>query len=41
MHLDRAINASKNNCENANTLALDDDHLVVLAPFVKAVVFER
>jgi hypothetical protein len=27
MHLDR----SKNDCENANTLAHDDDHLVVLA----------
>jgi hypothetical protein len=32
MHLDRANNASKNNCKNANTLAHDDDHLVVLAP---------
>jgi hypothetical protein len=32
MHLDRANNASKNDCENANTLAHDDDHLVVLAP---------
>jgi hypothetical protein len=31
MHLDRANNASKNDCENANTLAHDDDHLVVLA----------
>jgi hypothetical protein len=31
MHLDRTDNASKNDCENANTLAHDDDHLVVLA----------
>jgi hypothetical protein len=31
MHLDRANNTSKNDCENANTLAHDDDHLVVLA----------
>jgi hypothetical protein len=31
MHLDRTNNASKNDCENANTLALDDDHLVALA----------
>jgi hypothetical protein len=31
MHLDRANNASKNDCENANTLAHDNDHLVVLA----------
>jgi hypothetical protein len=31
MHLDITNNASKNNCENANTLAHDDDHLVVLA----------
>jgi hypothetical protein len=31
MHLDRANNASKNDCKNANTLAHDDDHLVVLA----------
>jgi hypothetical protein len=32
MHLDRTNNASKNDCENANTLARDDEHLVVLAP---------
>jgi hypothetical protein len=32
MHLDRTKNASKNNCENANTLARDDETLVVLAP---------
>jgi hypothetical protein len=31
MHLDRTNNASKNDSENANTLARDDDHLVVLA----------
>jgi hypothetical protein len=31
MHLDRTNNTSKNDCENANTLAHDDDHLVVLA----------
>jgi DICT domain-containing protein len=31
MHLDRTNNASKNDCENVNTLAQDDDHLVVLA----------
>jgi hypothetical protein len=31
MHLDRANNALKNDCENANTLAHDDDHLVMLA----------
>jgi hypothetical protein len=31
MHLDRTNNASKNDCENDNTLARDDDHLVVLA----------
>jgi hypothetical protein len=32
MHLDRTNNASKNDCENANTLAHDDETLVVLAP---------
>jgi hypothetical protein len=32
MHLDRTNNAPKNDCENANTLARDDEHLVVLAP---------
>jgi hypothetical protein len=32
MHLDRINNASKNDCENANTLARNDEHLVVLAP---------
>jgi hypothetical protein len=31
MHLDRTNNASKNDCENANTLARDDETLVVLA----------
>jgi hypothetical protein len=31
MHLDRTNNASKNDCENANTHAHGDDHLVVLA----------
>jgi hypothetical protein len=31
MHLDRANNVSKNDYENANTLAHDDNHLVVLA----------
>jgi hypothetical protein len=31
MYLDRANNALKNDCENANTLAHDDDHLMVLA----------
>jgi hypothetical protein len=31
MHLNRANNTSKNDCENANTFAHDDDHLVVLA----------
>jgi hypothetical protein len=31
MHLDRTNNASKNDCENANTLTHDEDHLVVLA----------
>jgi hypothetical protein len=31
MHLDRANIASKNDCENANTLTQDEDHLVVLA----------
>jgi hypothetical protein len=31
MHLDRTNNASKNNCENANTHAHGVDHLVVLA----------
>jgi hypothetical protein len=31
MHLDRTNIASKNNCENANTLAHDEIHLVVLA----------
>jgi hypothetical protein len=31
MHLNRANNASKNDCKNANTLAHDDDHLVMLA----------
>jgi hypothetical protein len=31
MHLDRTNNASKNDCENANTLTYDEDHLVVLA----------
>jgi hypothetical protein len=31
MHLDRTNNALKNDCENSNTLSLDDDHLVVLA----------
>jgi hypothetical protein len=31
MHLDRTNNTSKNDCENANTLAHDDDHMVVLA----------
>jgi hypothetical protein len=41
MHLDRANIASKNDCENANTLTLDKDHLVVLARFAKAVEFER
>jgi hypothetical protein len=41
MHLDRANNASKNDCENTNTLAHDDDHLVVLAHFAMAMVFER
>jgi hypothetical protein len=33
MHLDRTNNASKNDCENANTLTHDEDHLVVLARF--------
>jgi hypothetical protein len=32
MHLDRTNNASKNDYENANTLARDDETLVVLAP---------
>jgi hypothetical protein len=32
MHLDRTNNTSKNDCENANTLARDDETLVVLAP---------
>jgi hypothetical protein len=32
MHLDRTNNVSKNDCENANTLAHDDETLVVLAP---------
>jgi hypothetical protein len=32
MHLDRTNNVSKNDCENANTLACDDETLVVLAP---------
>jgi hypothetical protein len=31
MHLDRTNIASKNDCENANTLTHDKDHLVVLA----------
>jgi hypothetical protein len=31
MHLDKTNNASKNDCENANTLTHDEDHLVVLA----------
>jgi hypothetical protein len=31
MHLDRINIASKNDCENANTLTHDEDHLVVLA----------
>jgi hypothetical protein len=31
MHLDRTNNASENDCENANTLTHDEDHLVVLA----------
>jgi hypothetical protein len=31
MHLDRTNIASKNDCENANTLTHDEDHLVVLA----------
>jgi hypothetical protein len=31
MHLDSANNASKNIYENANTIAHDDDYLVVLA----------
>jgi hypothetical protein len=31
MHLDRTNIASKNDCENANILTQDEDHLVVLA----------
>jgi hypothetical protein len=31
MHLDRTNNASKNDCEIANTHAHGDDHLVMLA----------
>jgi hypothetical protein len=31
MHLDRTNITSKNDCENANTLTHDEDHLVVLA----------
>jgi hypothetical protein len=31
MHLDRTNNASINDCENANILTHDEDHLVVLA----------
>jgi hypothetical protein len=32
MHLDRTNSTSKNDCENANTLAYDDETLVVLTP---------